>query len=48
MLLYTALMVGVSLLLVPLAGMSWIYLAAALGLGAWFIWDTWRGRHLRQ
>lgn len=42
MLLYTALMVGVSLLLVPLAGMSWIYLAAALGLGAWFIWDTWR------
>lgn len=42
MLLYTGLMVGVSLLLVPLGGMSWIYLVAALGLGAWFLWDTWR------
>ncbi len=42
MLLYTALMVGVSLLLVPLAGMSWIYLVSALGLGGWFLWDTWR------
>jgi protoheme IX farnesyltransferase len=35
-------MVGVSLLLVPLGGMSWIYLVAALGLGAWFLLDTWR------
>jgi len=42
MLLYTGLMVGVSLLLVPLGGMSWIYLVAALVLGAWFLWDTWR------
>lgn len=42
MILYTGLMVGVSLLLVPLGGMSWIYLAAAVGLGAWFLWDTWR------
>ena len=42
MLLYTGLMVGVSLLLVPLGAMSWIYLVAALGLGAWFLWDTWR------
>lgn len=42
MLLYTGLMVGVSLLLVPLAGMSWIYLIAAVVLGAWFLWDTWR------
>ncbi len=42
MLLYTGLMVGVSLLLVPLGGMGWIYLGSALGLGAWFIWDTWR------
>jgi len=41
-LLYTGLMVGVSLLLVPLANMSWIYLTAALVLGAWFLWDTWR------
>jgi protoheme IX farnesyltransferase len=42
MLLYTGLMVGVSLLLVPLGGMSWIYLGAALALGGWFLWDTWR------
>lgn len=42
MLLYTALMVGMSLLLVPLGGMSWIYLAAAVVLGAWFLFDTWR------
>lgn len=42
MLLYTGLMVGVSLLLVPLASMSWIYLSASVGLGGWFIWDTWR------
>lgn len=42
MLLYTGLMVGVSLFLVPLGGMSWIYLASAIGLGAWFLWDTWR------
>ena len=41
MLLYTGLMVGVSLLLVPIA-MGWIYLTASLALGAWFIWDTWR------
>lgn len=42
MLLYTGLMVGVSLLLVPLGAMSWIYLVASLVLGAWFLWDTWR------
>ena len=42
MLLYTGLMVGVSLLLVPLGGMSWIYLVAATTLGGWFLWDTWR------
>jgi protoheme IX farnesyltransferase len=42
MLLYTGLMVAVSLLLVPLGGMSWIYLVAALVLGGWFLWDTWR------
>jgi len=22
--------------------MSWIYLLAAIGLGAWFLWDSWR------
>lgn len=42
MLLYTALTVAVSLLLVPLGGMSWIYLVAAVVLGGWFLWDTWR------
>jgi len=42
MLLYTGLMVGISLLLVPVAGMRWIYLGAAIALGAWFLWDTWR------
>ena len=42
MLLYTGLMVGVSLLLVPLANMSWIYLTASLLLGAWFLWNVWR------
>jgi protoheme IX farnesyltransferase len=42
MLLYTALMVAVSFLLVPVAGMRWIYLVGAIGLGAWFLWDTWR------
>ncbi len=42
MLLYTGLMVGVSMMLVPLGGMSWIYLVAAAGLGGWFLWDTWR------
>ena len=41
MLLYTGLMVGISLLLVPVASMGWVYLFAALGLGAWFMWDTW-------
>jgi len=42
MLLYTALMVGITLMLVPVAGMSWIYLLSAIGLGAWFLWDSWR------
>jgi heme o synthase len=42
MLLYTGLMVAISLFLVPVAGMRWIYLTAAIGLGAWFLWDTWR------
>ena len=42
MMLYTGLMVAISLLLVPVAGMRWIYLVAAIVLGAWFLWDTWR------
>ena len=42
MLLYTSLVVVVSLLLIPLGRMGWIYLAAAVGLGLWFLRDTWR------
>ena len=42
MLLYTGLTAGVSFLLVPLAGMGWVYLVAAFVLGAWFMWETWR------
>jgi len=41
MLLYSGLMVGTSLMLVPIAEMSWIYLVASIGLGGWFIWETW-------
>jgi protoheme IX farnesyltransferase len=36
--LYTLALVGVSLLLLPAAGMGWIYLVAALVLGALFVW----------
>lgn len=42
MLLYAGLMVSMSLLMVPVAGLSWIYLIAALALGAWFLIATWR------
>jgi len=41
MLLYTGLMVGVSLFLVPIADLRWLYLGSALGLGGWFLLDTW-------
>jgi protoheme IX farnesyltransferase len=41
MLLYTGLMVGVSLLLVPIADLRWLYLGSALALGGWFLLDTW-------
>ena len=36
--LYTIALVAVSLLLFPAAGMGWIYLAAAVVLGALFVW----------
>ena len=42
MLLYTGLLVGVSLLLVPLAPMGWVYLVAASALGGWFLHAAWR------
>jgi protoheme IX farnesyltransferase len=35
---YSLLLVAVSLLLMPAAGMGWIYLIAALALGAAFVW----------
>jgi protoheme IX farnesyltransferase len=39
---YTLLLVAVSLLLLPAAGMGWIYLVAALSLGAAFVWYAFR------
>ena len=42
--LYTIALVAVSLLLFPAAGMGWIYLAAAVGLGALFVWRALRLR----
>ena len=39
--LYTILMVAISLLLWPVARMGLIYLGAAVGLGAVFIWQAW-------
>ena len=37
---YTLAMIACSLLLTPLAGMSWVYTAVAAVLGAWFLWST--------
>jgi protoheme IX farnesyltransferase len=43
--LYTLLLVAVSLLLFPAAQMGLIYLASALVLGAAFVWYAWRVRN---
>ena len=40
MVLYAGLTAITSVLLVPTAGMGWIYLLAAVGLGGWFLWQT--------
>jgi protoheme IX farnesyltransferase len=40
--LYTIALVAVSLLLLPAAGMGWIYLVAAVGLGALFLHQAYR------
>ena len=40
--LYTVALVAVSLLLLPAAGMGWIYLVAAIGLGGTFLWQAMR------
>ncbi|GAA1857893.1 heme o synthase [Myceligenerans crystallogenes] len=37
---YTLAMIACSLVLIPLAGMSWVYTALAAGLGAWFLGST--------
>ena len=37
---YTLAMIACSLLLTPLAGMSWVYTVAAAALGGWFLWST--------
>ncbi len=42
--LYTVALVGVSLLLLPAAGMGWIYLVAAVVLGGFFLWGAVRLR----
>ena len=42
--LYTVALVGVSLLLLPAAGMGWIYLVAAVVLGGFFLWGALRLR----
>ena len=34
---YTIAMIATTLLLVPVAGMTWVYLAVAVGSGAWFL-----------
>lgn len=44
MLTYSGTMVLVSLMLVPVARMGWIYLIAAIATGGWFMWGTWRVR----
>jgi heme o synthase len=44
MLTYSGTMVLVSLMLVPVAGMGWVYLIAAIATGGWFMWGTWRVR----
>lgn len=41
-LLYSVTMVLLSLLLVPVGRMGWIYLVAAIASGGWFLWSAWR------
>ncbi|CAN5777208.1 heme o synthase [soil metagenome] len=44
MLVYSGTMSIISLMLVPVADMGWVYLIAAVGLGGWFMWETFRVR----
>lgn len=43
-LLYSGTMVLVSLMLVPVASMGWVYLVVATVAGGWFVWESWRVR----
>jgi protoheme IX farnesyltransferase len=40
MIAYTLAMIACSLLLVPVAGMTWVYAVVATALGAWFLWSN--------
>lgn len=40
MIAYTVAMIACSLLLVPVAGMTWVYAVVATVLGGWFLWST--------
>ena len=50
MLIYSLGMVAITLVLVPLQAMGWIYFIGAVGLGAWFMWLAWQlnRRHTPQ
>jgi protoheme IX farnesyltransferase len=40
MLVYSGVLVLVSLALVPVAAMGWLYLLGAVGLGGWLMWEA--------
>jgi protoheme IX farnesyltransferase len=42
MVLYAGLTAITSVLLVPTAGMGWIYMLSAIALGGWFLWHAWQ------
>jgi protoheme IX farnesyltransferase len=44
MVMYAGLTALASLLLVPVAGMGWFYLLSSIGLGGWFVVETWAVR----
>jgi len=44
MVIYAGLTALASLLLVPVAGMGWFYMLSAIGLGGWFVAETWAVR----
>jgi heme o synthase len=44
MVIYAGLTALASLLLVPVAGMGWFYLLSSIGLGGWFVVETWAVR----